>query len=428
MSIKNLDVLEQEKLVALDKMQVAMKQDDAEAFAAAFNEFAENIGERVMAKYEAQQQNRDVNVLASRGVRQLTNEENTYFQKLGEAMKTSNPKQALADLELVMPKTEIDAVFEDLTADHPLLNAIDLQNTSGLVEIIVNTNADQLGAWGALTAEIVKELAGGFKKINLTLQKYSSFILISKAMLDLGPIWLEMYVRTMLAEVIACGLEEAIIKGTGNAMPIGMNRQVGKDVTVTGGVYPEKTPVKLDSLDPIAYGGILSSLAQNENGRQRVVQNLILVVSPKDYFGKIMPATTIRAADGTYVNNVLPFPTNVIQSIHVPENQAIIGLGKKYFLGAGLGKSGKIEYSDEYHFLEDERTYICKIYANGMPKDNNAFVVCDISGLQPAVQKVEVISTGGSAGTGSESEESGSAGTDSESGNADTMNLKAAKK
>ena len=421
MSIKNLDVLEQEKLATMEKMQKAIKEDDTEAFSSAFSEFAENIGKRVLAQYEAQQQNRDVNVLASRGVRQLTNEENVYFQKLGEAMKSPNPKQALADLELVMPKTEVDAVFEDLTTSHPLLDVIDMQNTSGLIEIFVNTHEDQLGSWGSLTAEIVKELTSGFKKINMTLQKYSGFIPVAKSMLDLGPAWLETYIRTILQETAYLGLEEAIIKGTGNKMPIGMNRQVGDDVTVTGGVYPVKEAVVLSSLDPVAYGELIAEMAETDNGHQRAIQNVIMVVSPKDYFNKIMPATTIRAADGTYVNNVLPFPTTIIQSIHVPEGQVIVGLGKRYFMGMGIGKSGKIEYSDDYRFLEDERVYICKLYAYGMPKDNRAFVVCDISGLKPAVQKVEIVSTSGGASTDSES-------TNSENGGTDTANLKAAKK
>ena len=54
----------------------------------------------------------------------------------------------------------------------------------------------------------------------------------------------------------------------------------------------------------------------------------------------------------------------------------------KYFLGAGMSKNGKIEYSDQYHFLEDERIYLIKLYAYGFALDNNAFVVLDIDKLQ----------------------------------------------
>lgn len=68
--------------------------------------------------------------------------------------------------------------------------------------------------------------------------------------------------------------------------------------------------------------------------------------------------------------------------------KAVIGLGKRYFAAVGTDKGGKIEYSDQYHFLEDERVYLIKVYGNGMPKDNNAFIVLDVSNLQPASLKV----------------------------------------
>ena len=97
---------------------------------------------------------------------------------------------------------------------------------------------------------------------------------------------------------------------------------------------------------------------------------------------------------GTYVNNILPYPTTIIQSVRVPKDKAILGLGKKYFMGIGTAKSGKIEYSDQYHFLEDERVYLTKLYGHGEPVDNNAFLVLDISKLKPAVLKVEVQTAG----------------------------------
>ena len=76
------------------------------------------------------------------------------------------------------------------------------------------------------------------------------------------------------------------------------------------------------------------------------VDSVVLIVNPKDYFTKVMPATTVQAADGSYKNNVFPFPTTAIQSSGVDEGSAIIGLPKKYFMGIGAGSNGgKIEYS-----------------------------------------------------------------------------------
>ena len=59
-------------------------------------------------------------------------------------MKSSNPKQALTTVEVAFPKTVIDAVFEDLVNEHPLLDEVDFVNTSGLIEYLINTDPRHL--------------------------------------------------------------------------------------------------------------------------------------------------------------------------------------------------------------------------------------------------------------------------------------------
>ena len=388
--MKNKDLVQKEKQEIMQRMSAAVKEENEDAFVQAWTDLADSIQKQVLEEADGYVQGLDRQILAGRGARQLTSEETRYYQAVIEAMRSGNPKQALSEIDVVLPKTTIDAVFDDLTDQHPLLDAINFQNTSGLIEMIVNTGTKQLATWSALTAEIVKELTGGFKKVNMSLHKLSAFLPVAKAMLDLGPVWLDRYVRAVLQEALSLGLEEAIINGTGKDMPIGMNRQVGEGVTVTDGVYPEKATVAVTSLDPVAYGALLAGMATTPNGHRRTVDRVIMVVNPNDYLTKIMPATTVRATDGTYVNNVLPFPTTIIQSVQVPENRAVIGLGDRSFMGIGTAKSGKIEYSDEYRFLEDERVYIVKLYGHGEPLDNNAFVYADITNLKPTVKQVVV--------------------------------------
>ena len=388
--MKNKDTLQTEKTAILQKIQKAMKEDNTEDFTQAFGEFQTNIQESVMLEAQSMMQAADSTVLASRGVRQLTSEENKYYEGVIEAMRSSNPKQALTDLPLVMPITTIDAVFDELIAAHPLLNVINFQNTSGLIEFIVNTNTKQLATWGILTAAIVTELTSGFKKIPLTLQKLSAFLPVAKSMLDLGPAYMDRYTRAILSEALYFGLEAGIIVGTGKDMPIGMNRQVGTGVVVTDGVYPLKDTVPVLTLDPITYGALIGGMAVDSKGNARVVNGVIMIVNPQDYLTKVFPATTVRSADGTYKNDVFPFPTTVIQSTEVPAGKAIFGLANRYFMGIGTAKSGKIEFSDDYKFLEDERIYLIKLYGHGEPLDNTAFVYADISGLIPTTQIVVV--------------------------------------
>lgn len=390
----NPDLKQQKKDEIMQRMNDALKEGNEEGFAQVFSEFADNLQQSVIAEAKGVIQSVDTNVLVGRGVRQLTSKENTFYQKTIEAMQSADPKQALTNLDVVMPETVIDAVFEDLQEQHELLSIIDFQNTSGIVKMLLNTHGNQLATWDALCTEIVKELTSGFKLVDMSLNKLSAFIPICKDMLDLGPVWLDRYVRIILGEAIAFGLEEAIINGTGKDMPIGMNRQVGDDVTVTGGVYPLKDTVSITSLDPVAYGALLANMAKVPKGDgkevSRVVSSVVMIVNPTDYLTKIMPATTIRGTDGLYRSDVLPFPTRIIQSIQMPVGKAIVGLAKKYFMGIGTAKSGKIDYSDDYRFLEDERVYLTKLYGHGQALDDNAFVYADISGLKPASMQVEV--------------------------------------
>ena len=148
MAMKNLDLLKEQKTKILQRMTDPLRGDDTEGFASAWEELQTNLQESVMAEAQGILDQHDTAVLASRGVRQLTSEETKYYEGLIQAMRSSNPKQAIADYEPVMPKTTIDAVFDDLVQEHSLLEAINFQNTSGLVEYIVNTHEKQLASWG----------------------------------------------------------------------------------------------------------------------------------------------------------------------------------------------------------------------------------------------------------------------------------------
>lgn len=377
-------------------MQQALKEDDKQAFSKAFDQMLEAIHQDVQEEYDQNlselRQELDNRVLTVRGVRQLTTEERTYYQKLTAAMLSGDPRQAVNNMDLVMPKTVIDSVFDDLSTNHPLLSKIGFTATGGAIEIIMNANGHQEAAWGVLTDEIVKELTSGFKRVKTDLLKLSAFLPVCKAMLDLGPEWLDRYVREVLYEALANGMENGILSGNGKDQPIGMTRQVGEGVTVTDGKYPEKAAISISNLSAETVGNLLSIIAVDPNGKTRKISDVIFVVNPVDYFQKVMPATTIMGPDGTYRNDVMPYPMTIIQSPAVAVGKAVMGIANRYFAAAGTSKEGKIEYSDHYRFLEDERVYLIKAYANGMPMDNNAFLLLDISALQPATWKVEQVS------------------------------------
>lgn len=390
--MKNKDAQRLTRLAAAQKISDAAKAGDQEAFKEGLNELCLDIEAQIMEEAKSLREETDAAVLAQRGVRQLTNEEKEFYNALIGAMKSTSKegvKMALSNVDKAFPITIINDVMEDMKQEHPLLAAIDTRNVTGLTKFLVNTDEGGNATWDELETEITKEIASGFDDLELDQKKVSAWMPISQDMLELGPNWLDSYIRTCLSEALAIGFENAIVTGTGKKMPIGMDRQVQEDVVVTGGVYPKKDAIAITDLKPATYGNLISRLAVSEHGKQRAVKGLILVVNPQDYFKIVMPATTIMTPNGGYVNDILPYPTKIIQSVAVPADEALLGMGKRYFLGVG-GKRG-IQFSDDAAFLADRRLYKTVAYANGRAKDNNSFLRLDISGLKRLIQEVMTV-------------------------------------
>ena len=73
--------------------------------------------------------------------------------------------------------------------------------------------------WGELCDEIVKELTSGFVAVDTGLYKLSAFLPVCKTMLELGPEWLDNYVRQVLYEALSNGMEAGIVTGDRNKSP-----------------------------------------------------------------------------------------------------------------------------------------------------------------------------------------------------------------
>lgn len=386
--MKNKDMLNANQLEIAQRISDAAKSGDTESFENGIQEMFASIHDDIVAQATAMKDTADAAILAQRGVRQLTTEETEFYNSLIDAMKTTGDiKNALTNTDKTFPQTIIVQVMEDMQQDHPLIAAVDSVTVTGATKLLLNTDEGDNAAWGALEAAITKEIDSGFKSIDLSQFKLSAWMPISIDMLELGANWIDSYIRKCLSEALAIGYENAIITGTGKDMPIGMDRSVADDVTVVGGIYPQKEAIEVTSFDRTTYGGLVARLAKTQNNKPRAVKGLILVVNPADYYSVVMPATTMLTPDGKYVNDVLPVPTQIIQSVAVAQGEAILGMGKKYFLGVG-GKRG-IQFSDDYKFLEDKRYYKIVAYSNGLPKDDNAFLRLDISNLDPTYLEVK---------------------------------------
>lgn len=370
--MKNLDANKNE---IKEKAIKAIEEGNIEAQAEVLEAWVESVAQDVSREVAKEQETlkNDTMILTSRGVEQLTSKEIKYYEKLAEAMKSTNPKQALTDMEIAMPDTTINRVFDDITEAHPLLKLIKVNNVTGLTEVITRKGDVETAWWGVLTDKIKKELEAGFAKESATLYKLSAFLPICKAYLTLGPAWLDKFIRTLITESISKGLVKAIVSGDGINSPVGMNRDLEKAFE-PGKERPKKVAVKIKDFEPITLGKIIAKLT---NEGKRIVTKVQLIVNPVDYWEKVFAITTTKNSLGQYVANQFPIPVDIIQETTVDKGEALIGLAKKYDLNVGMGK--KIEYDDSVRFLDDERVYLAKMYANGKAVDNNSFVLLDIS-------------------------------------------------
>ena len=380
---------------AVAALQSALQSGNEEEGKKAWGQVFDAITEKVKTDFEMY--STDTNVLAQRGYRQLTSEETEFYQNLAKAGKASDPKQAFTDLintDGGMPETIIEDVYRDLLEEHPLLEKITFQNVKYLTKWLLNDHTRQKAAWGQINGEITQEIESAFKGVEVTLLKLTAYAVIPQDMLDLGPSFLDNYIRTILKEALYVALEKAIVSGSGKDEPVGLNRAIHEGVsfsTSTG--YPEKTAIQVTNFLPANYGPLVAKLAVTEKGRMRSFDEVLMICNQVDYLNKIMPATTALTTGGTYARDLFPFPTEVVRSNEVKTGQAILCLPEEYFFGLGESKDGKIEYSDEFKFLQDARTYKIKLHGNGRPYDNTVAIVLDISKLDPAYVTVKTADT-----------------------------------
>ena len=366
-----------------NELALALQSNNDAEIQQAWNNFSNAIVAEIKNDY--MESVNDKNVLAQRGYRQLTQAENKFYDMFVQAAKAKNPQQAFIELtaneEALMPETILEDVFKGLVEEHPLLNKINMVSATYMTKWVLNDANKQTSAWGQVTSAIAQEIMGAFKVVNVQQNKLSAYAQIPLDILNLGKSFIDAYVRRILAESIAVALEQAVINGTGKDMPIGLMKDCGEEAAVVGGVYPDKTAKAITALDPAIYGEILAEMAVTENGHNRKINSVALIVNNVDYFTKVMPAITKVNANGQYVE-ALPFPTDIIISNEVPSGKAVVALLDEYFMGISGSKEGTIEFSDDYKFLEDLRTFKVKLYATGRPMDNKCAMVLDIANLK----------------------------------------------
>lgn len=368
----------------MQKMMDALQNDDAEAAAGALQEMQTSICQLIEQEFEQYRGVGDMDVLQERGLRKLTSEENAWYQKFIGAVK-DGAKQEITNLTTAMPVTIIDRVISDMKKRHELLGAIDITDAAGAQRLVMNgvQMASKLGGWGQVAGAISTELKGAIKVIDVNVSKYTAYFIIPKDFVKFNftfaPMWVDQYIRIILSESTAFGLEKTMVSGDGEEEFIGMTMDTS---STTEGKYSQKEAVPIKNFD-VDYLNVIAGLAKDSNGDDRDVPEVLMVVNPQDYIKKIrrLQHTLIYGTGEIDVIN-LAYPTKVVKTSMMPEGKAAAGIAKNYFAAINGGTSGIVEYDDSNQFLEDNRVYTTRIYGNGRPVDNTSFAYLDISGVE----------------------------------------------
>jgi Phage capsid family len=315
----------------------------------------------------------DRSILQQRGQNVLTSEETKFFNA---AVLDGGFKD-----ESILPVTTQERVFEDLVTEHPLLEAIGLQDL-GAVTRFITSDPTKAYVWGKLFGDIKGQVNAAFDEETITSLKLTAFAAIPNDMLELGPEWIERYVRTLLVESYSVGLEFGFVKGAGPTaeQPVGLM----KNVDAGTGAVTDKTSSGTLTFEPSDKGVIVAgelyevvkALSVDSDGKSlKVLNKVVMVVNPIDAIG-VQARNTIQTANGQWVM-ALPYNIQVVESEEVPVGKAVFFVKGRYL--AAIAGGYKLKKFDQTLAIEDATLYTIKQFANGKPKDNKAALVYDLA-------------------------------------------------
>lgn len=356
--------------VELMKAENSTPEQLEKAFNEMFDALKSDLTEQISA--EARNEVHDAQILAARGQNVLTSKERKFFNEVID--------KGGFDEDTILPITTQERVFEDLVSEHPLLDAIGLQDL-GAVTRFIYSDPTKAYAWGALFGDIKGQVSTAFHEEQIGQLKLTAFAVIPKDMLELGPEWVERYVRRLLVESYSVGLEYGLVNGRGPAQnePIGLMKNVDPE---TGAVTDKQSSGTL-TFAPSPNGEIVAgelhdvikALSTDAKGKARKVLNkVVMVVNPIDAIS-VQARNTIQTANGQWVT-ALPYNIQVVESEEVPEKKAIFFVKGAYL--AAIAGGYKINRYKETLAIEDADLYTMKQFANGKPRDNKTALVYDL--------------------------------------------------
>lgn len=294
--------------------------------------------------------------------------------------------------EKLLPEETVDEIFEDLTTNHPVLEAIGLKN-AGLRLKFLKSETSGVAVWGKIFGDIKGQLDAAFNEEEEIQNKLTAFVVVPKDLENYGPVWIKTFVKTQIEEAASVALELAFVAGTGKDQPVGLNRDVSKGAAIVDGVYPEKTPSgTLTFSDPKTTVNELTAVHKyhsvKENEKPLTVDGEVgLLVNPLDAWDVKKQYTSLNA-NGVYVT-ALPFNLKIVETPAVDAGEVISFVAKRYdaYIGGGISIIGY----DQTLALEDMNLYVGKQFAFGKAKDNKASALWTLAIPAPDVANTATV-------------------------------------
>ncbi|OCA84490.1 capsid protein [Bacillus sp. FJAT-27225] len=358
------------KLTAVLANGESTEQEQSQAFQNFFDALQASVIDTVRSQVNDEMLDRSI--LQQRGQNVLTSEEMKFFNAV---VQDGGFKD-----DSILPVTTQERVFEDLVNEHPLLEALGLQDL-GAVTKYIYSDPTKAFVWGELFGDIKGQVNTAFRSETISQLKLTAFAAIPKDMEELGPEWIERYVRTLLVECISVGLEFGFVNGGGavKSQPVGLMKDVNPDT----GAVTDKTSSGILTFAPSERGevvagelyGVVKALSEDSEGKSLKVNNkVVMVVNPVDAIA-VQFRNTIQTANGQWVM-ALPYNIQVVDSEEVPVGKAVFFVKGRYL--AAIAGAYKLNKFDQTLALEDANLYTIKKFANGKPKDNKAALVYDL--------------------------------------------------
>lgn len=335
-----------------------------EAYGEMIEALADSVREEAKAEAELAVRN-ELDVQQSN----LTPEQYKFFNEV-------NTEVGYKEEEL-LPETTINEIFDDLTTEHPLLNAIGLRSAGPRVKFL-RSETSGVAVWGKIFGEIKGQLDAAFSEETAITNKLTAFVVIPKDLKDLNVNWIEAFVRAQITEAFSVAIELAVVDGDGDSKPVGLNRDVSKgSVNGETTTYPKKQPE-----GTLTFGSVRDTIAEltkvmkfhsvKENGySQEVSGNVIMIVNPENKW-EVEAQHTVMNANGAYVT-ALPFNIQIVESVAQPAGEVTTFVRGRY--DAVVGGGITIRKYDQALPIEDMDLFTAKQFVYGKAKDNKTAAV-----------------------------------------------------